>query len=261
MQSHLQPFQSFIDNAIEHVRQDTEAVGLAIGGSWASGELDAYSDLDLVLITTRQIAPDVAKMRDYAIRFGTLLSSFRGDHVGETRLLIALYESPLLHVDLKFLTPVEFYQRVENPVVLWERDGLLTAIIQQSMAQYPPFDFQWTEDRFWIWMHYAALKIGRGEYMEAVDFMAFIRSTVLGPLLHLKDDGLPRGVRRAETTFDAVDLSRLQATLSTPDRAGLLQSLSEAMAFYESLRDTLAPVTLQKNRAAQSAVTRYVTDL
>ncbi len=261
MHHHAQPFQSFIDKAIEQIRQDAEAVGLAVGGSWASCEMDAWSDLDLVLVTTRQIAPDVNRMREYAARFGTLLGSFRGDHVGETRLLIALYESPLLHVDLKFLTPVEFYQRVENPVVLWERDGLLSAIMQQSMAQYPPFDFQWTEDRFWVWMHYAALKVGRGEYMEAVDFMAFIRSTVLGPLLHLKNNGMPRGVRRAETTFDAVDLSRLQATLSTPDRSGLLQSLSEAMAFYESLRDTFSPSTLQKNSAAQSAVTRYMATL
>ncbi|AKD55985.1 aminoglycoside 6-adenylyltransferase [Spirosoma radiotolerans] len=258
MPSHLQPFQSFIDKAIQICQQDSEAIGLAAGGSWITGEIDAYSDLDLVLITTRQLAPDVGHMRDYAARFGTLLASFRGDHVGEPRLLIALYESPLLHVDIKFLTPVEFYERVENPVVLWERDQLLTTIIQQSTAQYPPIDFQATEDRFWIWMHYAALKVGRGEFFEAADFLAFVRTMVLGPLLHLKNGGLPRGVRRAETAFNAVDVDRLRKTIATPDREALLSSLTEAMHLYEELRDALAPASLLKNRTAQSAVTHYM---
>jgi hypothetical protein len=179
----------FITNAIAHIQQDSEALGLAAGGSYASGELDAYSDLDLVLITTQPIAPDLEKMRAYASRLGTMLASFRGDHVGEPRLLIALYDDPLLHVDIKFLTPSEFFGRVENPLILWERDGALSAIMQQSEPHFPDFDFQWAEDRFWIWVHYAALKIGRGEYFEAMDFLAFVRNTVLGPLLHLKNGG------------------------------------------------------------------------
>ncbi|AUD07105.1 hypothetical protein [Spirosoma pollinicola] len=256
-----QPFQSFIDNAISICRLDTEAIGLAAGGSWASGEIDQYSDLDLVLVLARQLAPNVDQMRAYASNFGSLLASFRGDHVGEPRLLIALYESPLLHVDIKFLTPVEFYHRVENPVVLWERDQLLTSIIRQSTAEYPPFDFQWTEDRFWVWMHYAALKIGRGEFLEATDFLAFVRNVVLGPMLHLKQQGLPRGVRRAESTFNQSDLIRLQQTVATPDRASLLVSLNEAINLYEELRDELAPVVLNKNRNAQLAVTQYLSTI
>lgn len=261
MQAHLQPFRAFITKAIESIQQDPDAVGLAAGGSWASGEVDDYSDLDLVLVTNRKIAPDLELMQEYAAGLGNLLASFRGDHVGEPRLLIALYESSLLHVDIKFVTPDEFHHRIEDPIVLWERDELLTNIIQQSTAQYPPFDLQWAEDRFWIWAHYAALKIGRGEYFEAIDFLAFVRNAVLGPMLHLKNSGLPRGVRRAETTFGTAELARLRKTVATPDRAVLLSSLWEVMYLYESLRDTLAPETFQKNSTAQAAVTRYVAAL
>ena len=261
MQAHLQPFQAFITKAIDQIQQDPEALGLAVGGSWASGELDDYSDLDLVLVTTRQLAPDIDKMQEYATKFGSILASFRGDHVGEPRLLIALYETALLHVDIKFITPDEFHHRVEDPTILWEREQALTKIIQQSTAQYPPFDFQWAEDRFWIWAHYAALKVGRGEYFEAIDFLAFVRNAVLGPMLHLKHSGLPRGVRRAETTFGAEELTQLRKTVATPDRTTLLSSLWEAMYLYESLRDTLAPDAFQKNSAAQLAVTRYLAAL
>ncbi|QDK80551.1 nucleotidyltransferase domain-containing protein [Spirosoma sp. KCTC 42546] len=261
MQDHLKPFQSFISKAIEFIQQDPETVGLAAGGSWASGELDAYSDLDLVLMTNRKIAPDVNQMQAYAANFGPVLASFRGDHVGEPRLLIVLYATSLLHVDIKFLTPEEFYHRVEDPTILWERDQTLTNIIQQSMAQYPPFDFQWAEDRFWIWAHYAALKVGRGEFFEAIDFLAFVRNAVLGPMLHLKNSSLPRGVRRAETTFGVQELTQLRKTVSMPDRTTLLSSMWEVMYLYESLRDALAPDTFQKNSAAQLAVTKYLAAL
>lgn len=255
----LQPFQSFTDNAIRQVRQHENILGLAVGGSWVSGELDAYSDLDLVLVSRERIAPDVQNMRAVAAQLGTVLASFRGDHVGEPRLLIALYEAPLLHVDIKFLVPEELHQRVEDPVVLWERNGALTAMLKQSAAVYPPLDFQGLEDRFWVWVHYAALKIGRGEFMEATDFLAFVRSTVLGPLLHLKYQCLPRGVRRAEVTFSVADLIRLKSTVAAPDRISLLESLTEAIDQYVGLRDALAPATLQKNSRAESAVIEYLT--
>jgi hypothetical protein len=258
MQDHLQPFQTFVANAIVRVQQDPDAVGLAAGGSWITDQLDAYSDLDLVLVTNSPISPDLARMREYAAKLGSMIASFQGDHVGEPRLLITLYDAPLLHVDIKFITPDEFYQRVENPVILWERDGVLTSIIQQSTAQYPPVDFQWIEDRFWVWVHYAALKIGRGEYFEAFDFFGFMRGVVFGPLLHLKNSGLPRGVRRAETTFGAAELAQLRRTVATPDREALLASLWELVNLYEALRDTLAPATLQRNTTAQSAVTQYM---
>ncbi len=261
MQPHLHPFQSFITTAITHIQEDPGTVGLAAGGSWASGEVDAYSDLDLVLVTSRKIAPDINLMQEYAGKLGLMVASFRGDHVGEPRLLIALYESALLHVDIKFLTPDEFHNRVEDPIVLWERDQALTNIIQQSTAHYPPFDFQWAEDRFWIWAHYAALKVGRGEFFEAIDFLAFVRNAVLGPMLHLKNSSLPRGVRRAETTFGVAELTQLRKTVAMPERAILLSSLWEVMYLYESLRDVLVPAGFQKNSAAQLAVTRYVAGL
>ncbi|MDB5243126.1 MAG: hypothetical protein JWP57_3751 [Spirosoma sp.] len=253
--------QGFISNVIIRIQQDAEALGLAGGGSYASGELDAYSDLDLVLVTTQSIAPELEKMRAYASGLGTVLASFRGDHVGEPRLLIALYDAPLLHVDIKFLTPSEFYERVENPVILWERNGALSAIMEQSDAHYPAFDFQWAEDRFWIWVHYAALKIGRGEYFEAMDFLAFVRNAILGPLLHLKNKGLPRGVRRIETVAGPDDINRLRITVAAPNRKELMVSLKEVVRLYEDLRKDVAPATLVKNSEAQSAVMTYLAAL
>jgi hypothetical protein len=65
-------------------------------------------------------------------------------------------------------------------VVLWEREGRLTTALAAGTAVYPAP--AWIEERFWIWVHYAAAKIGRGELCEVIDFLAFLRGTVLEPL-------------------------------------------------------------------------------
>ena len=143
--------QDFAYRVAELVKKDDTVIGLAAGGSWISNEIDEYSDLDLILITEIKIAGDKEKMMGYARRFGDLISGFTGEHVGEPRVLICLYDNPLLHVDIKFLTLPEFYDRVEDPVVLFERNNQLSEIINSTNAVWPQPDFQWIEDRFWTW--------------------------------------------------------------------------------------------------------------
>ena len=104
-----------------------------------------------------------------------------------------------LHVDLKFISLADATHRVENPTILWERDGQLTAALRRSEAVYPTPDLQWIEERFWVWVHYGAAKIGRGELLEAHDSLAFIRLLVLGPLALLAQGARPSGVRKVET--------------------------------------------------------------
>ena len=94
--------QQFVNKAVATIKKDDSIIGLAVGGSWLTNELDEYSDLDLTLVTKEKVSDDPAKMLKYAASFGKLLSGFTGEHVGEPRLLICLYDDPLLHVDIKF---------------------------------------------------------------------------------------------------------------------------------------------------------------
>ena len=161
--------KEFADKVVEIVKKDAAVTGLAVAGSWITDELDEYSDLDLILITKKKIAGDKEMMLDYAKKFGDFISGFTGEHVGEPRVLNCLYDNPLLHVDIKFLTLPEFYDRIENPVVLFERDSQLTDVIKSTKAEWPSVDFQWVEDRFWTWVHYIAGKAARGEYFVWLD--------------------------------------------------------------------------------------------
>ncbi|MDQ1802497.1 nucleotidyltransferase domain-containing protein [Chryseobacterium sp. CKR4-1] len=229
----------FANKAKEILQTDETIIGLAVGGSWISDQMDEFSDLDLIIVTEQKVTGDKNVMINYAKRLGNFLSAFTGEHVGEPRLLICLYDNPLLHVDLKFVTLEEFHERVETPTILLDKNGRLQKVIDHSVSSFPYPDYQWLEDRFWIWIHYALLKVGRGEYFEAFDFLGFLRMSVFGPLLHIKNKNLPRGVRKVETDLEVKDLEDLKLTLPQYNRHSLLECLRHSVLLYRKLRNVL----------------------
>jgi hypothetical protein len=253
--------QMFAEQATEILKTDPNVIGLAAGGSWITNEMDEYSDVDLVLVTKEKVSDSRDKMFRYARSLGNFLSGFTGDHVGEPRLLICLYDSPLLHVDIKFVTAPEFLHRVENPVILFDRDNQLQKIIASSEAMFPHPDFQWIEDRFWTWVHYALTKIGRGEYFEAMDFFGFIRMVVLGPMLHMSHGKLPRGVRKIESAVSPGDLELLKQTVSGHDRKELLHALINCITLYQRLRKKLFDRNVVLQAATEKRVVEYLREI
>lgn len=238
----------FAQRATSILKEDKSVIGLAVAGSWLTNEIDKFSDLDLILVTTEKISGDKIKMQDYAKRLGNFLTGFTGEHVGEPRVLICLYDNPLLHVDIKFLTLEEFHTRIETPVILLDTEGQLENALLQSKDKFPYPDYQWIEDRFWVWVHYMLLKIGRGEYVEAFDFFGMLRLVIFGPLLHIKNGNLPRGIRKVETQLAEEDFNQLKSTLPAYEKQSLIDSLQNSVELYKKLRLELfsEDVVLQK---------------
>ena len=243
------------------LRRASGIVGVAAGGSFISGDMDEFSDLDLVVLTDPSLfgeAPD--RRRALAASLGGLLAAFSGEHVFEPRLLICLYGPPLVHVDLKFVTPDGLASRVEDPIVLWDRDGQLRAALRNGSASYPAPDPQWLEDRFWIWVHYIATKIGRGELFSALDSLAFLRARVLGPLALEEATAQPSGVRRIERAAPS-RASELEATVARYDAGDCLRALGAAIALYRSLRERRAMPGVRCSSVAEAAATDYLADI
>lgn len=253
--------REFAHKAKAILEPDDNVIGLAVAGSWLTNEIDEFSDLDLIIVTKQEISGDKNLMLDYAKRLGVFLSGFTGEHVGEPRVLICLYDSPLLHVDIKFVTLDEFKSRIETPTLLIDKDGQLEKAINNSQAKFPYPDYQWIEDRLWTWIHYALLKIGRGEYLEAYDFMGFLRMVVFGPLLHIKNDNLPRGVRKVETDLDSNDLAKLKLTIPTYNRQSLLDSLRNAVSLYRQLRTELYDNKVNLQNDTENKVMNYFDEI
>jgi len=247
---------AFLANAVKVCGTDPRISAILAGGSMATHTTDGFSDLDLVIVC-REGDYDalMANRREFACGLGRLLAAFTGEHVGEPRLLICLYGEPLLHVDLKFVTPDSLVWRVENPLVAMDKDGLATSAMNRGRAEWPSRPPEWFEDRFWIWMHYGACKIARGELFEAVAHLSFVCGAVLGPMIARNEDHRQRGVRQVEFESPRY-VEALAGTIPRYDRADCWRALNAAIALYEELRDVRPPAN--RNDATECAVKAYI---
>jgi predicted nucleotidyltransferase len=252
------PHRAFLERALPVLADDSRIVGVGLGGSFVAGGFDEFSDLDLVIAVAPDAYEDVmGDRRRIAASLGNVLGAFTGEHVGEPRLLICLYGPTPLHVDLKFVRLDAAADRVEDPAILSDRDDGYRKVLETTPAEYPALDLQWIEDRFWIWIHYGALKVGRGELFEAHDFLAFLRMQVLGPLVLAASDARPSGVRKIEMAAPQY-VDRLRGTLGAHDRRACLEALAACADLYVALRDEQAAGDLIRGRSAEIAAREFL---
>jgi hypothetical protein len=246
--------QQFVRRAIARLSADPRFVGLAAAGSWAEDNMDAFSDLDLVLAVEPAHIEEVMRQRqDIAESLGRLLTSFTGEHVGEPRLIIGLYADPLLHVDLKFVSLEDAARRIDEPVVLWERDGRLSQVLKSEQGMFPAPNEQWIEDRFWIWMHAGASRVARGELFDAIEFLSFIRVSVLGPLGLQRAGRKPMGTRRVEAHVPALT-AEMKGTLAAHDAEACFAAFERCAQIYRQLRSA----DVVRRAKAEEAAMAYV---
>jgi predicted nucleotidyltransferase len=234
---------AFLDQLVSKVKADQRLTAVLAGGSMAQGGFDELSDLDLVLVVRGDAYAEIsAQKRAFAEGLADLLAAFTGEHVGEPRLLICLYGPELLHVDLKFIVSADLDQLVERPIVIWARDrDAVEAQLDEAEISWPERSPEWFEERSWIWLHYAATKLQRGELFEAMGMIAFFREQVLGPMLHRRLNRPQRGVRKIEQTEAAAD--KLRHVVTDHTRQGVAAALRNAVDLYLELRSDRPPAT------------------
>jgi hypothetical protein len=253
------PVRPLVAAAIAAAQADLRVVGLAVGGSAAAGAMDEFSDLDFVVVCRDDQHPDL--LRDapaFAAGLGPLLAAFTGEHVREPRLLLCLYGPPPLRVDLLFVADRDLDRRVEDGMILWQRDGALDAALRRAPAVWPTTAPQWMEDRFWTWIQNGATKVGRGELFACLEELAFLRRAVFAPLIAQRRGHRTNGVRRIEQI--APDLvPALEATIGDHTASGCVRALRAAAALYQRLRDEHPD--LVQHTGAESATLAYLAEI
>lgn len=251
--------RAFVERALPVLAADPRTLAVAGAGSWATGGMDEFSDLDLVIVVADD-ARDAAvrDARAVAASLGDLLVGFSGEHVGAPNLLICLYAPWTLHVDLKFAALDELRERIEDPVILLDRSGALAELVRTTTPRSLAPDLQWLEDRFWVWIHYTATKLARGELLECLDALAFLRKHVLCPLAMLRQGCEPRGTRRLEERARA-ELPALLRTVAPSGARECLSALRAALDLYLELREFHAQARpLIRQERARAAATDYL---
>jgi hypothetical protein len=137
----------------------------------------------------------------------------------------------LLHVDLKFIPLQDAAKRVDDPVVLWERVGRLTA----------------------------AAKVGRGELFEAAEFLSFLRSSVFGPLGKRQLGLRPTGVRPLEALAPEL-ADELKRSVAAPEAGSILAAIHVCVDLYRRMRSA-DPVPIHMRTRAETGAVEYVTEI
>ena len=244
----------FINRALPILKKEERIIGVALGGAYAKNALDEYSGLDFIIAAApSEYQALLESSIELAGKIGNLLACFPAEHIQRPEQLICMYKEPLLHVDLNFQPLDKISSRVEDTVVIYEKDGLMTREYAKQPAVIPAPDLQWYEDRFWIWVHYIANQIGRGELFDAIEGLAFLRSRVLGPLLLMKNGKPPWGVREVELAAPD-ELPRLIATLAEHSDKSCLRALKSATDLYIYLRGYNKAKLLNREEAQRRAL-------
>ncbi|MDA0106868.1 nucleotidyltransferase domain-containing protein [Vibrio sp. La 4.2.2] len=248
-----------LEQIVSVLSQDPRFCGIGCSGSYASDTMDQYSDLDFVIAIEPKYYQEVMAQRfDILSQFDDMLAAFTGEHVGEPRLIVSVFgELELVHVDFKFVSLPDAAVRVDDTQVLWEKDSMLSDVFATAKPSYPQPDPQWIEDRIWIWTHYAATKIARGEYFETLEFLSFLRFHALSPLA-LKQAGLtPSGVRTIEKRLPEF-AKKLEKTVALPEKESLKSALEHCVLIYLELR---ANETIEVNDRAKLACVDYLKNI
>jgi hypothetical protein len=123
---------------------------------------------------------------------------------------------------------------------------------RRAAPAWPRPDPQWIEDRFWVWVHYGAAKLGRGELFECLDMLAALRAMVFGPLIARARGHRAAGVRRLEQV--APDLvPALENTVGDHTPYGCAGALRASVGLYRQLRGD-APGLVRRARAEAASL-------
>lgn len=235
-------YQAVLDRFVAACQADQRVVAAFLGGSFATGKADLYSDLDLGLITTDGAYEDFLK--DYA-SFISLLGEpdlledfdlpnnvfFIFSDGTEGELAIGS-ESRFKHIHLGS------YQ------TLLDKKGLLDGVVF-SGEEIDPAEQTETLRRliYWFWhdlSHFIAA-IGRGQLWWAYGQLEILRSQCLN-LVRLQHNftGATEGYEKIEKAVPVEQLAPLQATFCPLERDPMLQAVSNIVRFYQQIAPPLA---------------------
>jgi hypothetical protein len=249
---------NLVKKAESLIRTDNRFIGMALGGSWINKQLDEFSDLDIYLIMSDHAVLSIDEKKEILCQYGELLCFYNNANDDNVTVSLFKIEEQLLHVDCKWIYLSGLRKRVENPDIIFEKDGLLSKYMRDFPNEgYEQPNLELSEMRFWTWMHYIFSKIGRGEIIEACSYLCEVRIYCLGPMILYKNKMTARRLRHAEQ-LPTEELLELKTTFPAECRAeSCFNAAMNTIALYSKTRDALASADFKTNFCAEKACLEY----
>ena len=237
--------RNFIDRFTAACEADGRVLAAFLGGSYAKGRADAFSDLDLTLITTDTAHETfVAEREPFVRQLGEPL--FIEDF--DLPNIVFITFSDGIEAELWFASQSHLEHLRSGPLhVLLDKTGILVG------ADFPPSE----PDRvgqsekmrrliYWFWhdLSHFITAMGRGQLWWALGQLEILRGICvnLGRLRrNFSDEGVgEEPYFKLEDAVPRGDLSALQATFCPMERESMLRSAHLILQFYKELALSLA---------------------
>jgi predicted nucleotidyltransferase len=240
MQPHTQ--QPVMHRFVAACQADARVVAATLYGSYARGAADAYSDLDLGLITTDAAYADFVAGREAFIRL-----------LGEP-LLLEDFDVPNMvfcifadgtEVELAFGRESQFNANQGGPYrVLLDKKNLL---VGAAFPRYAPAPVEQRETLrrliYWFWhdLSHCIAALGRGQLWWAYGQLEVLRRYCIN-LVRLRHDfsAAADGYEKVEQAIPVEQFAALQPTCCPLESEAMLQAALVIVRFYQELAPPLA---------------------
>src|ERR1700681_504466 len=243
IQSQLSPpHRLAIDRFVAACQADDRVVAPVLGGSYASGQADAFSDLDLAVITTDATFDDFFSAREGFMRV-----------LGEA-LFLESFDSPITlfaifddgtELELSIGRESQFDGILIGPyAVLVDKRGILSGAVFTGTR---PTEAEQIETLrrlvYWFWhdVSHCVAAVGRGQLWWAQGQLEVLRRVCV-ELARLQMDfaEAPSGYDKVNQAVPVDVLAPLESTLCALQREPMVQALRDIVRFYRRLAPDLA---------------------
>jgi len=237
--------QVVVNRFVAACQADERVVAAFLGGSYARGTADAYSDLDLGLITTDEAYDDFFAAREAFIQ---LLSApvFLEDYYGDGVDFVCFIFPDGTEGELVLGRESHFNHIHGGPyrVLLDKKDILAGAVFRwHEPAQAEQIE---TLRRliYWFWhdlSHHFITTMARGQIWSAYGALEDLRLTCVN-LARLRQNfqAEAEGYEKVEQALPVEQLALLQTTCCPLERDAMLQAALVIVHFYQELAPPLA---------------------
>jgi predicted nucleotidyltransferase len=234
-----------VDRFVAACRADERVIGAFLGGSYARGAADAYSDLDLYVITDGGTYMDFfAERATFVRQLGepAFLEDF--DEYGFDLMLFIFSDGA--EGELALGREGGFQNIHVGPhVVLLDKTGILAGISFPEQHLLPAQQIERIRGLVnWFWhdfSHHFLTPLARGQLWTAVGALEDLRRTCVD-LARLAADftTAAEGYEKVESAIAMERLAALAATFCPPERVALLRAAHAIVGFYREVVPPLA---------------------
>jgi predicted nucleotidyltransferase len=245
LQALLQPqHQLVMQRFVAACQADARIVSAFLGGSYASGTADAYSDLDLGLITTDTAYDNFVAQRESFMRLlGDLV--FLEDFDLPNIVFFILQDGT--EGELALGREGQFLHMHSGPYrILVDKTGILANIVFAGNEPSPAEQREMARRLvFWFWhdLSHFTTAVARGQLWWANGQLEDLRRVCVN-LARLKQNAAHRadGYEKVEQALPMEQLSPLQASFVPLEPGAMLQAALVIVRFYEELASVVAGI-------------------